>query len=265
MPLGEKNRNQQNGGYSTPSVLSSMSFANSKAELDKSALSFSFWKGFLKIDIAPLKNINDDGVATYDRENSIAIYLKAAKAYILLKEIEAFEANPDEYTNRGVNSGSGLISISNGREFGFENTPCLTIRKVSPTGETEASCAYVFRRNFHFAVRDYNQDSHGFESAFEGYENTELQLFKCLLREYIKSNTSAYAGEQIAKDSYANYIVRNDINAIAKKLGVDFGSRNKAKSNNSFFSNGGNAQQQKDYESTTLDSINQMISDEDDE
>lgn len=266
MALGERNRNNQNGGYESPSILSSISFANSKSDLDKSAISFNFWRGFLKIDIAPLKSISDDGVASYDRENSIAIYLRPPKAYILLKEIEAFQKNPTEYKNRGVNSGSGLISISNGEEFGYVDTPCITIRKVNQDGETEASCAYVIRKDFHFAVRDYNQETHSFKSVYDTFEGTEIEMIKSILYNYVQASSSAYAAEVINKNGYAQYRISNDIKAIAQKLGVDYGNRNKAKSSQSYFaSNNREENQRTSFQSSTVDDINNMIDNEEDE
>ena len=255
MPLGERSNNQNNQ-FKDPTTLSSISFANSLSELDKSSLSFSYWKGFLKIDIAPLKEVDSKGVASYDRENSIAVYLKHTKAYILLKEIEKKKKDPNKYTNVGVNSGSGLISISNGKEFGYENTPCLVIRKVNAEGETETSIAYAFRTNFHFAVRDYDEKDHQFKSIYDGYENTELEMFKTLLKNYINAGTSAYAAEVISKNAFAQYRMNNDLGAIAQKLGVDFGSRNKGKSSNSYFSNNtNNSKASASFESGTVEDI----------
>lgn len=267
MALGERNSNVQNDQIKNPSTFSSYAFSNSQAELEKSCLQFEYWKGFLKVAIAPLKEVNADGVALYDKANAIAIFLKHAKVAILLKELEAFMTDPNKFTNRGVNSGSGLISFSNGAEFGYPNTPCLVIRKVSPTGVTEASIAYVFRQDFHFAVRNYNEDQHTSESDYEPFKMLELELFRTLLINYLDAGTSAYASEAITKYSYQMGRISDNIEAVAQKLGVDFGNRNKARSNNSFFAsnNSGNTtsgdKPKSQYEQSTIDDINSLMTD----
>lgn len=259
MALGD-NTNKQNGFY-TPTTLSGYVFSNSKADMEKSQLYFEFWNGFLKISIAPLKAIDQNGVASFDKERSISIYMKSTKALILLKEIEEFEKNPDAYKNMGVNSGKGLISISNGKEFGYTE-PCLIIRRINDEGVTEASTAYVFRNDFHFSVRDYNEETHNFDSVYDGYQLVELEMIKTLLQEYIKASTSAIAGDLISKTNYMRSRDRETLEAVAAKLGVDFPNRSKGtKSNGSFFNKNANPNsgvKVPEYTPATIDDIDSL-------
>lgn len=262
MALGERNSNNQNGRYYEPVTMSNFIFSNAKAELEKTQLYFEYWRGFLKVSIAPLKDIDANGVASYDKEKAISIYLRHPKAYVLLKEIEKFEANPEAHTNMGISSGSGLISISNGKELGYD-TPCLIIRRVNPnTGDTEASTAFVFRNDVHHAIRDYNEDTKSYESVFDEYTGVDLSLIKLVLSEFIAAGTSAYSGDLITKMGYAHYRTNQNIEAIANKLGVDFANRNKAtKSSASYFnkSNNGNTSSSKpEYTSATIDDIDNL-------
>ena len=77
--------------------------------------------GFLVVAIQPFKGLNADGVAQFDRDNEHAIYLKHAKAAILLKEIEEFQNNPDSCTNYGVKEAQPVekVCLSNHAKAGF--------------------------------------------------------------------------------------------------------------------------------------------------
>lgn len=265
MSLGERNINNQNQKFSSPTIASDFSFANSKAEMEKTLLYFSFWKGFLKISIAPFKEEDANGNASYDRDNAISAYIKPAKAQILLNEIRQFRkdlitGNP--LNNYGINSGNALVSISTGKEFGYDK-PCIVIRKINQeNGYTEASTAYTFRDDFHFSIRNYSESEHNFTSEYDSYKGLELDMIETLLEEYIKAGTSAQAASYITKSAWERYCTNNNIEAIASKLGVDFNSRNKGTkySNNSFFNSGNNNSKTtpKKYELSTIDDITSL-------
>lgn len=262
MSLGERNTNNQNQKFSSPAIASDFSFANSKAEMEKTLLTFGFWKGFLKISIAPFKEEDANGNATYDRDNAISAYIKPAKAQILLNELRQFRkdfAAGNPLNNYGINSGNALVSISTGKEFGYDK-PCLVIRKINQeNGYTEASTAYTFRDDFHFAVRNYSEEAHSFTSEYDSYKGLELDMIETLLEEYIKAGTSAQAASYLTKSAWDRYCANSNIEAIAAKLGVDFASRNKGTkySNNSFFNSNGakSTSTPKEYESSTIDDI----------
>lgn len=257
MALGERQQNK----FKDASVYGSYSFTNSQGEVDKSAMTVRYWNGFLVVAIQPFKGVNADGIAQFDRDNEHAIYLKHAKASILLKEIEEFQKNPDACMNYGVNSGSGLISISNGKEYIETGAPCIIIRKVDNDGVTQSSIAYEFKKEYYFAVRNYNETAHTSDAVFEPYANTEIELFKNILKAYVTAGTSAYAAENILKQQYQNNRLSDNIEAICSKLGVEYASRNKAtKSNNSgFFSNNKQQGTPKEFQSSTLDDINNLM------
>ena len=257
MALGERQQNK----FKDASVFGSYSFTNSQGEIDKSAMSIRYWNGFLVVAILPFKGLDANGIAQFDRDNEHAIYLKHAKAAILLKEIEEFQKNPDSYTNYGVNSGSGLISISNGKEYSENGVACIIIRKVDNDGVTQSSIAYEFKKEYYFAVRNYNETAHTSEAVFEPYADTEIELFKNILRTYVMAGTSAYAAENINKQQYQNNRLADNVEAICSKLGVEYSARNKAtKSNNSgFFSNNKSQGTPKEFQNSTLDDINNLM------
>jgi len=238
------NNNQQAAAKSGPEVTiySGYRMNNAESKIDPTCLTFRFWKSNLCVGIFPKKNTGNDEVS-FDMDNGITIYLSHTKARILANELRLFLSDPVSYNAVGVPSGSAAISISNGSEYG-KNTPVLTIRKVSETGEVVASFAYEFKTNFHFAIRNY--DGKNFDSAYDDYKNLEIEQFITVLEEYVKASTNAVAFTVMDQRKYSQARMENKIDAIASNLGIDTARSSGSSrrfSGNTYFNNasGGNS------------------------
>lgn len=210
------NNNKKKGNYS-PMVYSRYSFANSESKIDPAKMSFTFWNGLLKIAIAPF--IEDK--LEYDYDNEGAIYISHFKAKMLAEEISLFLANPEEYKNRGITSGDGLISVSNGVEVTGKTNPCIIIRKIGEDGKPSASYLYEFRNEYHYSVRNYNESDSDFDKVYNN--NLELEMFKQILIDYYQSMSGALAYSVIDYNRFNNSRVNTKLDSIAEKLGISYG------------------------------------------
>lgn len=252
--LGDTYNNNKNNQDRKPVGFSEYTFANSEG-IDPSRLVPSFWNNMLKLTISPKKNTGTEEIA-YDYENSLSIYLTHTKARLLYNEICEFQANPKKYTNVGVNTGIGLISLSNGKEFGID-TPCLVFRKIdAETGNVESSYAYQFKTDYHFTIRNYDQKENSFDRFY--YDSIELEQFKSLLLSYYEAMTGSI-GYSVMNQSYYGLSKQNEkLDAIADKLGIEFntGYSNTKKSSNSYFNNSnGSTSSSRSFDQSTIDDI----------
>lgn len=234
--------NQQTGNkQSSPTTYSAYKFNNAESDIDPTCLSFKYWKNNLLVGIYPKKN-NGGDIPTFDMDNGITIFLSHTKARILKNEIEMFLKNPTEFKTRGVNSGSCVIYISNGIEYG-KNAPVVTICKLSEDNKVVGSFAYEFKRDFHFSIRDYDGKSDNFSRDFNSYQNIEIEQFITLLDEYCKAYTHAVASTVMDQRSYSAKRMEDKINAIAQGLNIELPNGNRRSyNNNSYFNGNGNNQ-----------------------
>lgn len=252
MALGDvANNNNQKGKYQ-PQVYSGYGFSNSESNVDKTKLSCSFWNKMLKLSIVPLKGVNSAGIPEWDEDNAVSMYLTHVKARILHDEIDLFMNNRDSYNNLGVPSGSGLVSISSGKELGTSN-PCLIIRKLNAeTGAIDSSYAYEFKQDYHYSVRNFDESTSDFDKIY--HNDTELEQLKTLLKSYYEAMTGAMAYSIIDNMKYDTSRLNTKINSIAEKLGIEYGqggSYNKQKSSTSIFNN----KEGRNFTTSTIDDI----------
>jgi hypothetical protein len=249
MALGDTYNNNKDKQYS-PTVYSAYGLSNIESKVDQTKLSFSYWQGLLKISLAAQKPTKGDDVQ-FDYENAISIYLNHTKARILFDEIAAFQANPSAYNNVGIASGAGLISLSNGKEFGV-TTPCLVIRKIdTETGSTVSSYAYEFKTDYHYAVRNYEESSNDYDKVY--HNSIELEQLKTLLFTYFEAMSGAMAYSIIDAMKYDNSRTHTKLDSICDKLGIDYGKKGGgSKSSTSAFNT---REPRNTFSTSTLDDI----------
>ena len=238
MSLGNTYNNNQNldKSFSEFSMYSNYRMNNPESKIDQTCLTFRYWRTNLCIGIFPRKNTGNDEVS-FDMDNGITIYLSHTKARIFKHELELFLKDPITYNSVGVPSGSAVITISNGTEYG-KDAPVITIRKVSETGESVSSFAYEFKRDFHYSIRNY--DGKNFDKVFDDYQNIEIEQFITLLDEYCKAVTNAIAFTVMDQRKYSSNRIENKITAIANGLGIEISAKsnnNQRSYNNSYFNN----------------------------
>lgn len=259
MALGDVYNNNKKKDYS-PTVYSPYSFSNPESTVDPTKLSFTYWNNMLKLSVSPRKQTNDDQVA-FDYDNSISVYLTHTKARLLAEEIELFMQDPTAYSNMGVPSGAGLVSISNGKEVGV-NCPCLIIRKIDEQGIVTASIAYQFKQQYHYSIRNYSEKkSDGFDKIFN--DDIEILELQQVLVGYYQAMTAATAYSVMEQQKYDMSRINTKLELIGDKLGIEFGKNNKGggKSSSSFFNssngnnNGGGAQ----FSNSSLEDIDELM------
>ena len=234
MALGDRYENNKRDyeKKKSPTLYSKYSFSNQESELDPTKLNFTFWNGLLKIAIAPLK----PGTNEYDYDNAGAIYITYYKAKLLADEISLFMNDPETYNNLGVPSGTGLISISNGKDLTGKVTPCLIIRQINAEGKASATYLYEFRREHHYTIRNYNESDSSFDKIYNN--DLEIELLRRILLDYYQSINGAYAYSVIDYNKFNNSRINTKLDSIAEKLGISYtynNSNNNRKSNKSVF------------------------------
>jgi len=256
MALGNYNNNSNEKKNYSPTVYSSYGMGNPESTVDASLFSASFWNNMIKLSISPRKK-TDDTTVKYDTDNAIAIYLAHTKANIFYQEICKFQENPDLYENQGVASGEGLISISNGKEYGI-NCPCIIIRKIDgETGACKSSYAYQIKQDYHYGIRNFDQKTNDFDKVF--YNSIEIEELKILLKTYYESMSGAAAYSVIDNLKYDFSRVNTKLELIGDKVGVDFtrkgGNAGNGKSSSSIF----NTKEPRNFSSSTLNDIEDQI------
>lgn len=243
MSLGSTYNNNQNTNRSNipdVSVYSNYRMNNAESQIDATCLTSRFWKGSLCLSICPRKNTGNDEVS-FDMDNGITIYLSHTKARILKNELQKFLEDPVTFNGVGVPSGQGVITISNGVEYG-KNTPVLTIRKVNETGGVVASFAYEFKSNYYFSIRNYDGGK-TFDSVYDDYRTIEIEQLITLLDEYVKASTNAIAFTVMDQRKYSASRIEGKLDAIAQSMGIEMpkGGNNQRRYNNSSYFNNNNA------------------------
>lgn len=257
MSLGQlQNNNNQNKTKNSPIVYSGYNFTNAESKVDETRLSFSYWNNMLKMTISPKTGMSEQGYAEWgDDKSSLSIFLTHTKARMLHDEICMFIQNPDLYNNLGVSSGAGLISISNGKELGVSN-PCLIIRKLNgETGDIEASYAYEFKQDYHFAIRNFDESTKEFDKVFDN--NLEIEQLKTLLMSYYTAMTGAIAYTVMEQSKYNNSRMNTKLDSISEKLGIEYNTNGNytKKSSGSIFNN----KEGRNFSVSTLDDIESQL------
>jgi hypothetical protein len=264
MALGNTYNNNSKKDYQ-PMVYSAYKMNNAESTVDQTSVSFTFWNGMLKISIAPRKPGNE---ISFDFDNAAVIYLNHTKARILENEILSFMADPIGHNNAGVPSGTGLITISNGQDYGVE-CPCLVIRKINQeNGNVESSYAYQIKQSYYYGINNYSEKDGSFNKDMESYNLIELQQLLCLLHEYYTAMTNAVAYTVIDQNKYDVSRVNTKLELIGEKLGVTFSGGRKGSgsgSSASYFNNkSGNSGQtaSPSYSQASIEDIESQFGDE---
>ena len=228
--------NNQKATYE-PTVYSQYRMNNANSSVDKTCLTLQYWKNALRISICPRNPDSPDDAPTFDVKNGISVYLNHNKARILYHELCGFMENPEEYDNHGVDSGSGLITFSTGKEFNSK-FPLIIIRRIDETGNISSSFAYEVKGEYHYAVCGFSEQNKDFTRKY--YPELELEQFKDVLRTYYESMTYATAYSVLEQEKYELLKLSSKLNRIGEKLGIDLtgGSYggNQRSSSTSFFS-----------------------------
>lgn len=239
MALGTYNNNEQsNNNKYSPTVYSPYRLNNGESQLDPTCMTFTMcMNNCLKISICPKNNNEMDG-RNFDLDGGISIYLNHTKARILANEIKNFLSDPVRYNSVGVASGKGLLTISNGSEFGVNN-PCMVLRSIDANGVCTASTLYEFKTQYHYAVRNFDEATNSFTKEYDSYDNIEIEQVVTMLESYVEAMTSAVAFSVASQLAFDIKGLHGKADSICAKLGIEVGgSRGRGGARNqSFFNN----------------------------
>lgn len=261
MSLGTyNNANNSKKDYS-PVTYSGVRFFNSESTIDPSSMSFSFWKGLLKISIAPIKT-GEGSNPEIDKDNSIDIYLTPMKASILFKYISNY--NCDVFDNAGVSTNKGIIYITDGRkEFGIPSGHVFIVIKIldQETGSIKSAIAYEFNSSNHYGIVNY-VNSNEYEKNTQYAGSAELELFCTVLSTYIESSTYSMAASVVENMKYDVSRLTTRITSIQDHLGIEHGKNKTQYRNGSYFDRNNNVSSSySGRETETVDSYDNLIDD----
>ena len=237
MALGDNTNNKKQNYEET--YYSRMRFTNYE---DKKMLSFSFWKGFLKIAISDIRESATGAGIEYDEIGSI--HLSPTKAHILKEQILQFRSLEDSATTNksfGVDTGIGenknFIAIGN-KETSSEDDiqRTLFIGKVDINGNLLEGNQFNFNHKYHFGIEWKDLQAMEFDANY--LDNTELDMFIVLLDQYISAMSGAIAYSVMDLGRFNNSRLNTKIELVMNKLGIETKSSKQASSESYFNKNG---------------------------
>lgn len=227
MALGNSYQRGDNNNKNTdPTIFCPIQFKNQDG-VDPSCLSFSYWNKLLKISISPMVEPKPgDAYVSYDHKNNIYIHINYMKARILHDEITEFLKDTSKLNSVGITSGvSGLLTISNGKEFGI-NAPVLVIRKMDESGGILSSFAYQFNDAAYYnSIRNFDETSLKYDTI--DCPNAELLAFQEILRTFYEASTYATAYSVVDTSDYGSAKVQGKLDQLLENAGISSGGDGK--------------------------------------
>lgn len=239
MALGSnyQNNNQNQNSMWEPSYYSRLRIKNPEQNL---ALTFTFWKGTLKV------SITETGSSQEGRNNELAyIHLSPTKARILSEGVKRISANAESKEIYGVDTGTGETRgfIAIGRDMG---KPFLFIAKVNASGNYESSQRFDFNNNYNYLLDVHDLSS--LKCQKEYMNNVELDQFCNILEDYARFASGAMGASFYDIGRYENAKLSNMVRSIGIKTGAldanKYGGNGGGRSNSSFFNNVGSEYEQ---------------------
>lgn len=211
----------QNKDKFQPTVYSPIVLKNpDNSKIEATELSFNFWKRLLCVQISP-KNDRKPGDTfdTYNHKGGIKILLTHAKARMFYNAILAM-LKDETIPNVSVNSGSsGLITFSNGKEFGVDHY-MMIIRNVDPqSGTVVESYSYEFNGSGYSYITNYNEQTGDHDRVY--LESLEIEMVLDLFESFIKSINYAMAYSIVDSLQYDFARVNNGINLLLDSAGIE--------------------------------------------
>lgn len=231
MALGD-NGNNKNDFRTT--LYSMIKFDNPESSVEASRLSFSFWKGMLIWDIAPMiPKKSEDEIPDYDYKQSSRFYFSTQLALQLYKEIGTLLDPNNSIENISIKTRSGsVLKIYRGTEHGTNNF-CMVFEKVLADKSFEIGHLFEFN-DFYYSLQNLNENDFSFDKNY--HKTIEIEILQHILLEYVKSMTGAQAYANLDYGRFEINKLKGNINAIATGVGVDLynksGNYNKNKYRN---------------------------------
>lgn len=227
----------------------------SEGQLNFTVLKFEYWNGLLGFRISPC--ISDStGKLKVDNDNNISLFLTPQKARIFLASIEAMLENPTKFTNAGINSNNGLITFSHGEDYGLSNSPLISIRKISESGQITSSLTYEFKQDSCEAIVNFD-DSNPSKERYNLGTNIEIELVLDVLRTFIEASTSAQAYWNNYTFEYYNQKNYELMTQMADKLGISRGGYKRP--NKSYFTEDNNNDNNQSHQNVNSSDVSEYF------
>ena len=236
------NNNQQQQQLNN-TTYSGITFANPNSKIMQSRLSISYFNKMMVISIALRNNADssNDAYATYDNDGKVSIYLSFSRAKVLSNLIKDMMASDDRDKdfNVCIETNTGLLKVSNGKEFGSTNY-CISISTADESGKV-IETIYETKPDYTGA---YNYSKGNYESKM--YPDMEIETLLMVLDQYYLASSYAIAATCMEASMYKREATNNMIKKVGEAVGVstDSGSayRKNYQNKSQFLTGGGNSQ-----------------------
>ncbi len=205
---------------------------------DGLSLTFTFWRGLLKINIVESNNSQ----ANVPNNELASIYLSPMKARLMSECITRVMNDPETLEIYGINTGIGEVNgfMAIGRDAG---NPYIVIAKVSKDGY-DSTQRFNFNVDYNYLLQVNDLTNLKFKKEFDN--NVELQAFKDIIDDYARAVSGAYGASFYDIGRYENAKTTNLIRKMAESVGVETGNNNggynrQGGNGSSYFNNGNNA------------------------
>lgn len=208
---------------------------------DNLALTFSFWKGTLRIGIGDANGLQDGKINEY-----AYIHLSPTKAFIMSQAVKNIISEPESDKIFGVDTGAGEVHgfIAIGREMG---KPFLFIAKVAADGSYESSQRFNFNMDYNYMLRVH--DIKHLKCQKEYDNSVELNQFMSILVDYARCASGAIGASVYDIGRYESAKNTNLIRKIAEKTGALEYNKNYNNSQSPSFFSGAPSENRSYYQS----------------
>ena len=221
----------------------------------KLALSYSYRSGLLIIEASEIKQ-------GFQYEAIESIYISPTKALIFSKEIDKFKeylegSKIDSNKAFGITTGMGEKVSYIGLSADSNKHIFVTIGKIDGSGNIINAVTVPFNNEYHYSVEWDNIEAMDLSKVY--YEDIELIQFQNMITDFARSMSGAYAYSVLDLGRYEIAGIKNKMDPIYDKLGIEkrsFGG-NRSYGENNFLSNASSRSN-----STSLDDIEAQFEDD---
>jgi len=222
MALGDSNVVNNNNNIYRPTVYG-ISYGNiDDSAIMKSQLYITMWNRFIKVSISSSYNVNFDNSISWDRTADASIYLNINTASMLINLIDNFISDPKKWSNHGIVSGKGLITINSGIDFDKTESD-YAIRIIQFTDIERKTIlrqsAYQFKNNYTY-IYDVDGEDGSYKVSNKICDQLEIKTFRMQLEEFVKAMSYAIAYSVMDANAYNDSLNKATLKEIAHSVGT---------------------------------------------
>lgn len=227
MALGNNYQSNQNSNQVfEPSYYSRLRIKN---PTDNLSLSFTFWRGTLKITLTDIGNFQDG------KTNELGyIHLSPTKARLFAECVKRIIDNQESSDIYGIDTGAGETRgfIAIGRDMG---KPYLVIAKVNKDGKYESSQRFNFNVDYNYLLKVHDLETIKCQKEYRN--EVELDQFFDVLNDYARFASGALGASFYDIGRYEASKLSGMVRKIGIKVGAVDANSSYSGKQNSFFDN----------------------------